>query len=232
MYILKEELESYPNLVVVDKLDTAEDIATMLDTFKKVREEVGYERISNVVKDGDNFYHFVLDGNSVFNLYEFINKSIKYDIKVSCVNANLIFPSNLSRGVRALTKVAEVNEYNEEEIPTGFLDEPLVLTIDKYFLLRESDNSKVEIPNKGFTIGRSSQKSDHVVKGNTNIGRAHCTIFFENGELKVRDLASLNGTFVNGNKVSNDDVTLSENDMLFLADEKFIVIKEQVTYSE
>ena len=230
MYILNEELENYPNLVEVDRLNTNEDIATMLDTFQKVREEVGYERISSVLKDEDNFYHFVLDGGTPFNLYSFINNSIKGDIRVSCINANLLYPLNLSRGVKELTKVEESVDFDEEEVPTGFLDEPLVLTIEKYYLLRVSDNSRIDIPNEGMTVGRSSQKSDCVVKGNTNIGRAHCSIFFEDGNLKVRDLSSLNGTYVNTVKVTSDDVVLKENDILLLADEKFIVGKEEVTY--
>jgi hypothetical protein len=51
-----------------------------------------------------------------------------------------------------------------------------------------------------LSIGRSSQ-ADLAIKDNA-LSRVHCRFFVENDQLKVEDLKSMNGTLVNGKKIS------------------------------
>lgn len=50
---------------------------------------------------------------------------------------------------------------------------------------------RLELP---ATIGRGSESD--IVIGHPLVSRSHCELYEENGRLMVRDLASLNGTFV------------------------------------
>lgn len=223
MYILPNNVSKFPNLRKVEKLNSVNDVATLLDTFKRVREVVSYKDIADVLEDEEGFYFFLLGGEGDFSLYDFINNVFDEDIRVSCINANLVFPVRLSRGVKEALDTSD--EIDEDDIPTGFLggDDP---DVDKvYFIVRKSDGSKTEIPQKGIVVGRSSKKSDYVVRGNDNIGRVHCQLYMEDGVLRVHDFKSKNGTFVNNVKVRYDYVILKDGDTLTLADEEFLIVE-------
>ncbi len=60
------------------------------------------------------------------------------------------------------------------------------------------------------TIGRGRDAKIKLVHG--QISRLHCEVYEDNGELKARDLGSLNGTFVDGERIS--DATLKPGGML------------------
>ncbi len=60
------------------------------------------------------------------------------------------------------------------------------------------------------TIGRGRDAKIKLVHG--QISRLHCEVYEDNGELKARDLGSLNGTFVDGERVS--DAALKPGGML------------------
>lgn len=51
------------------------------------------------------------------------------------------------------------------------------------------------------TIGRGRDAKIKLVHG--QISRLHCEVYEDNGELKARDLGSLNGTFVDGERISD-----------------------------
>ena len=64
-----------------------------------------------------------------------------------------------------------------------------------------------------IVIGRSSQSD--VVLSNPSISRRHCSISkLGNGKFKLRDLDSLNGTFVNGRKVRGSVVITASDKIL------------------
>jgi pSer/pThr/pTyr-binding forkhead associated (FHA) protein len=63
-------------------------------------------------------------------------------------------------------------------------------------LYPEESRQTVQIPENGLLIGRSP---DCDLCLNDEFASAkHCKIFFENEELFVEDLGSMNGTFING----------------------------------
>lgn len=231
MYIFYSNIDKFPDLKEVDTLDSVADVATLLDTFINIRDIVSYRDITGVMVDDEGYYHFVLNGEGYFDLYEFINEKFIGDVRVSCVNAKFVFPERLSRGVKDLTLTEEVEGEEsdtgdlDEDVPTGFLsDDDSGERV--YSIIRKSDNTKITIPEKGMIIGRSNQKTDYAVKGNINIGRVHCNLYYENGVLKVHDFNSLNGTFINKSKIRNKDGILVAGDTLTLADEDFLVVED------
>lgn len=60
------------------------------------------------------------------------------------------------------------------------------------------------------TIGRGRDAKIKLVHG--QISRLHCEVYEDGGELKARDLGSLNGTFVDGERIS--DATLKPGGLL------------------
>jgi len=72
------------------------------------------------------------------------------------------------------------------------------------------------------TIGRSSRKCDLVVEDGTVSGE-HARIQFENGQFVIYDLASLNGTFVNGQRTQRQ--LLMDGDEIKLGDSVFVFKK-------
>lgn len=228
MYVKASDLGNFPGLSRVDKLDSVEDVATLIDTFVNVRRLFDYKEITEVLKDSQGYYYFVVGGEGEFDLYSFINSMFDEDVEVSCVNAWYLFPERLSRGVREGLKYEskpeeEVDEVDEDDIPTGYLEgNPLGDDI-VYSILRKADGTITNISESGITMGRGS-KADYVIKGNTNLGRVHCNLYVDRGVLKVHDFNSLNGTFVNNRRVANADVVINIGDKLTLADEEFEIV--------
>ena len=65
-----------------------------------------------------------------------------------------------------------------------------------------------------YTIGRKSDND--LVLSDPIIGRYHAEILYEDGNFWLQDLDSLNGTFLNGNKV-NGRVALRDEDVIVIA---------------
>lgn len=61
---------------------------------------------------------------------------------------------------------------------------------------------EVKIPTPKCLIGRSDEC--HLRPKSEAISRRHCVIFVKEGNLLVRDLGSKNGTYVNGERISED----------------------------
>ena len=55
------------------------------------------------------------------------------------------------------------------------------------------------------------------------ISRHHCVFSLDNDTLRVRDLGSKNGTFLNGSRIHTDEVGLKHGDMLSIGDVIFEV---------
>jgi pSer/pThr/pTyr-binding forkhead associated (FHA) protein len=70
-------------------------------------------------------------------------------------------------------------------------------------LLRKDGTKKVfPVRNKATTLGRGSE-CDLCIPLQV-VSRKHCQLNQEENALKVRDLSSSNGTFLNGQKISNE----------------------------
>ena len=72
-------------------------------------------------------------------------------------------------------------------------------------VLRLPDGREVALEGK-LTVGQSSQ--NQVVLRDERISRRHCAIELAAGGVRVRDLDSTNGTFVNGMRVSSAELTV------------------------
>ena len=91
------------------------------------------------------------------------------------------------------------------------------------YLLRVATNEKIYINKPEFSIGRSATKADYTVTDNSDVSRIHCIIERKNGVSYIRDNASTNGTFVNGQNIAGqDNVFLTNNAKVSLGDEGFI----------
>ncbi len=119
-----------------------------------------------------------------------------------------------------------------EPLPTGG---PRVAPVDRTRLMHE------QAPAAGWLVAKSGSRAGHSVplsRGSTTIGRSsrcnqivedpsvsgeHCRIIFENGQFVIYDLASLNGTFVNGRKVQRQ--MLMDGDRIRLANSEFVFKK-------
>jgi len=80
----------------------------------------------------------------------------------------------------------------------------------EHFLIRPGKNGLIKIPNKGdwkLTMGRASN-NDLVIK-HSSISRYHVEIGIYQGNPYIRDLNSLNGTYVHGKRIPVDTTPLS-----------------------
>lgn len=203
-YIYSEELDKYNNFKPLMVLKTVEDVSTLVEVFELATLEISVSQIKDVLSDESGNYIFLLDGNkNKFDLYGYINKKYNCITNVNCVNAKLLFPRSKSRGIyTVLEGVDSSSDLDMEETPTGFLGEEDLLELNSiHYLYYKKADERVKITNEITIVGRSSIKSDYVIHGNGNISRGHFGIRCEEGVILVKDMGSVNGTYVNGNKI-------------------------------
>ncbi|MBP5284735.1 MAG: FHA domain-containing protein, partial [Kiritimatiellae bacterium] len=75
------------------------------------------------------------------------------------------------------------------------------------------DGEKFDVPEGGLRLGRSSTNDIHIA--DEGLSRNHC-LFERDGEdaIRVIDLASANGTYVNGEMLGGDPRRLSPGDRI------------------
>lgn len=56
-----------------------------------------------------------------------------------------------------------------------------------------------------------------------SVSRRHCQLNYEDTSLKLRDLGSRNGTFLNGKKLSDDEQTLQAGDRIRIGPIEFVL---------
>jgi pSer/pThr/pTyr-binding forkhead associated (FHA) protein len=98
----------------------------------------------------------------------------------------------------------------ENDFPAGFV--PVRLTL-------EPGGLSVELTSADMLIGRHSEADIRLAL--PDISRRHCRCFFSDGHWQVRDLNSLNGVFVNGQRMH--EATLYDGDRLQLGSLVFSV---------
>src|SRR6478752_10810725 len=76
---------------------------------------------------------------------------------------------------------------------------------------------RIELSQLPFTLGRNESCDYQIVS--SRISRVHAEIVREAGVLKIRDLKSTNGTFVNGERI--DQHCLVDGDLVVIADVQF-----------
>ncbi len=80
------------------------------------------------------------------------------------------------------------------------------------------------IDRRQFVIGKSAEAVDGLIDFSTAVSRRHCQITSNEGKNYLTDLASANGTFLNGRKLEADKPALiHEGDKIKLANISFVV---------
>ncbi|HYT76306.1 MAG TPA: HD domain-containing phosphohydrolase, partial [Vicinamibacterales bacterium] len=84
---------------------------------------------------------------------------------------------------------------------------------DRYELVvRNTDRTSVVKAGQILTVGRTAECDPQI--DDPSVSRRHCTIAFENGVLRVQDLDSANGTFINERPIK--DATARPGDLIRL----------------
>lgn len=92
----------------------------------------------------------------------------------------------------------------------------------KPFLIKKSDNKKIDIDKNVFTIGREENYVDYFIDNSIYVGRVHATIIQKNNKYYIIDNNSRNHTFVNDNIItSSTEIEINSGDIIRFANEEF-----------
>ncbi len=88
---------------------------------------------------------------------------------------------------------------------------------------KHSGDEDIFIDKDDFIIGRLAGHVDYILKNNA-VGKLHAELIYRNGTCFVKDLNTVNGTFINNTRIdSNKEVELKESDRLQLANSEFVL---------
>jgi pSer/pThr/pTyr-binding forkhead associated (FHA) protein len=93
----------------------------------------------------------------------------------------------------------------------------------------KSAGKEIVIPAPRFLIGRSSDC--HLRPKSESISRNHCTILVRDDRVWIRDLNSRNGTFVNGERVTEEE-EIKDGDQLQIGKLEFTVVVTPAVHKE
>lgn len=89
---------------------------------------------------------------------------------------------------------------------------------------KQSGEEDIYIDKDDFIIGRLAGHVDYVLK-NSAVGKLHAQLIYRNSICYIKDLNSVNGTFINSKRIdSNKEFELKENDRLQLANSEYVFI--------
>lgn len=143
----------------------------------------------------------------------------RFDAKTN-VNRNNV-PVNYGGNAGTTVLQSGSGEGEGTTVLNSFVQEPV-----RAFLYRSSTGENVSITGESFVIGKNSEGVDYTVDGNTGISRRHAMLTRQYEEYYIEDLHSTNSTYVNGVRVMPGNKQLLEtNDVIYLADEEFIFMK-------
>ena len=203
--IKERDLSNYPHLRRLTRLDTPEDVATLIKTYMDVRNTPGvdFRCIKDVYEEGNN-YVCVLDSYATgWDILDFINRAYDSRVKLTGSNIGYIFPESSARREIGI-EMRGTGTYGARSsasmgMPSGFRDYQTGRTINvgtQYIRSRE------------FLLGRKCRaKLDFMAEERTNPGeppkvsKTHCRMYYDRGGFFVEDSKSTNGTFVNGEKL-------------------------------
>ena len=94
----------------------------------------------------------------------------------------------------------------------------------KPYLVRIKTGEKAVITDDNFKLGRSEQRADFCIRNNSGISNVHATVMVKNGQYFLKDNYSTNGTYVDGNKISDSStpVLLRDGSVIQLYNEEIV----------
>lgn len=229
-YIETRDLELYPQLRRVVKLETPADVATLLATYMEVRSlpTVDFRAIEDVYEENRCYVFTIARTPTSFDILEFINDKYKSNVNITGQNAGYLFPKNRARTqigieMRGQGRYGGRGESSTNDNPCGFYDSKA---------RKEVRISERYTRHNPFIVGRSNDTSmgytikEQVPKGMPpSLGRKHCIFYYDRGDLYLEDNDSKNGTFVNGSKqIPNREIRLRKGDRVRLANYEIEVI--------
>ena len=84
-----------------------------------------------------------------------------------------------------------------------------------------NNGREISIPNQEFIIGRGEEA--HLRPNSDLVSRAHCLLKIKEGNLNISDMGSRNGTFVNGQRLSDSYIAKS-GDLLRIGRLQFEIV--------
>lgn len=110
-----------------------------------------------------------------------------------------------------LTQARHLMEQREQELSQALPGNPMAPEPQQqgviYIMLTDvcSPQKRFKIPvSAPVVVGRSKGECQVVVESDKSVSGKHCEIYVQDGRIMVRDLHSTNGTFVNGNRITED----------------------------
>ncbi len=88
-------------------------------------------------------------------------------------------------------------------------------------LTKERTGETINIDKEEFILGKNPNRVDFAIRDNKAVSRVHASISWEDEGYRIKDLGSLNGTFVNSAPVGEEGMLLENDDVIELADEMF-----------
>ena len=96
--------------------------------------------------------------------------------------------------------------------------------VDLHYILRLKNFKKHYIKKSDFMIGRDQNLADFNMSDNKFISRCHALIIMKENKYFIRDLGSVNGTYIDGVKIQpNQEVEIFTASRIRFADEDFII---------
>lgn len=105
---------------------------------------------------------------------------------------------------------AELDQARDREDEQREFEQRVAATPDVLLELESEDGQRLSaklearkmVASEGAVVGRSPNSADYVI-GHEDVSRRHARFYMASGQLLVEDLESMNGTFVNGEAVSD-----------------------------
>ena len=88
----------------------------------------------------------------------------------------------------------------------------------------------IEVDHAKLIIGR--EEDCHLRPDSEFISRHHCVLLLDDYTLRIRDLGSKNGTFVNGRRLGASDTILLQDDVVSIGEMTFLIDLNQSTEPE
>ncbi|RGR64590.1 FHA domain-containing protein [Roseburia inulinivorans] len=127
----------------------------------------------------------------------------------------------LGEGTLKLHDVSVRIQSEKTEVQRNMIEKPLTNQIS---IQSMNGQFHFDIQENEFLIGKSREKVQGVITGNSAVSRVHCKIVRKNGNFYVVDMESSNGTYVNGKKIKPGvPEPIFEGCQLRIANAEFIV---------